>query len=53
MPGFAWIELYNMPLDLRKFYGKLVVEKIQRHNDQVNQQNKQTKSPFVNPKLPR
>ena len=39
MPGFAWSELYTMPIDLRRFYYKCVVRKIERANEMIEKQN--------------
>ena len=51
MPGFAWTELYTMPVDLRKFYYKCVIQKINRQNEQVEEQNK--KNTAANSRIPR
>jgi len=44
MPGFTWSELYQMPVDLRKFYYKMTIEKIKRQNKQVEEQNDKIKA---------
>lgn len=51
MPGFAWTELYTMPIDLRKFYFKCVCNKIQTFNEEVQQANKKTNT--TTPRIPR
>ena len=51
MPGFSWSELYQMPVDLRKFYYKMTVQKIERANQQIEEQNKQIKA--NNTRIPR
>jgi len=40
MPGFAWTELYSMPIDLRKFYFKCVINKVKVANTHIEEQNK-------------
>jgi hypothetical protein len=51
MPGFSWTELYTMPIDLRRFYYKATLDKIKKHNANVQEQNKQAKKSA--PKIPR
>jgi len=43
LPGFSWSELYTMPIDLRKFYRNLVIEKIKKHNAAIDEQNRKNK----------
>ena len=43
MPGFSWTELYTMPVDLRRFYFKLTSNKIKKHNEHIEEQNKKIK----------
>jgi len=44
MPGFSWTELYTMPVDLRRFYYKCVVQKIQASNEQAEEQERKNKA---------
>jgi len=53
-PGFSWSELYTMPIDLRRFYQKLVVKKVKERNEVIEAQNKKVKSIKGNlPNIPR
>ena len=51
MPGFAWTELYTMPIDLRKFYYECVCQKVRTSNEQMEAANKKVNT--STPRIPR
>jgi hypothetical protein len=54
--GFIHSDVYNMPIYLRNFYYKKLIDTRQKENDEIkkaNQKNKSISRPAINPRFKR